>query len=174
MATTAGDSCSVGSGHTTTCTVTGNNLNIINITDPSEFAGKTIKIRSTGTNATLVINVAGTGDSLGGAGFTVFDNGATVLFNYYEANTLQLGSSAFTASLLAPRATVTGTSGNFDGTLIADNFTGRMEFHNTNLFAGNLPASVPEPASIVLTGAGLISISLLLRKHAVSRKTDRA
>ena len=174
MATTPGDSCTVAYGSTTTCTATGNNLNIINISDPTVFAGKTINIDSTGTNVTLVINVAGTSDSLGGAGFTAFNNGVTVLFNYYQASTLQLGSSAFTTSLLAPLASVSPTGGgNFDGTLIADNFNGAMEFHNGDVFTGDLPGSVPEPISILLSGTGLILISLLPRKRVLCPVTHK-
>jgi choice-of-anchor A domain-containing protein len=173
MATTAGDTCTVAFGVTTTCTVVGNGLNVINVADPSVFAGKTINVNSTGSNVTLVINVAGATDSLGGAGFNVFDNGVTVLLNYYQANTVQLGSSAFTASVLAPLATVSASGGgNFNGNLIANNFSGQLEFHNTDLFSGDLPAAVPEPRSFLLGGAGFIAIGLLMRKHGTGRAAN--
>lgn len=162
LATTAGDSCTLAYS-TTTCTAAANNLNIINVTDPTMFAGKTININSTGSNATLVINVAGSADSLGGAGFTVFNNGVTVLFNYYQASTLALGSSTF--SVLAPFASVTGSSGSFNGTLIAGSFSGPTEFESADLFSGNLPAQTPEPGSLVLAGAALTLIGLTRRKR---------
>jgi choice-of-anchor A domain-containing protein len=170
MATTPGDSCSVAYGVTTTCTAAGDNLNVINIANPSVFAGTTININATGNNVTLVINVTGARDTLGGAGFNVFDNGVTVLFNYYQANTLQLGGSAFTASLLAPYATVSASAGgNFNGTLIANNFTGQLEFHDTDVFDGDLPSTVPEPGSFVLVGAGFIAIGLFPRRQRGGR-----
>jgi hypothetical protein len=108
--------------------------------------------------------MAGTSDSLGGAGFTVFNNGVTVLFNYYQATQLTL-ASGITASVLAPLAAVSGSNGNFDGTLIGNSFTGNMEFHDSDLFSGNLSSVTPEPVSMALAGAGLAGLSLLLRKR---------
>jgi choice-of-anchor A domain-containing protein len=163
---TAVDSCTGLNTNTITCTASANNLNTIDISasDAAKFAGKSINIVSTGTNVTLLINMAGTSDSLGGAGFTVFNNGVTVLFNYYQATQLTL-ASGITASVLAPLAAVSGSNGNFDGTLIGNSFTGNMEFHDSDLFSGNLSSVTPEPVSMALAGAGLAGLSLLLRKR---------
>jgi choice-of-anchor A domain-containing protein len=118
----------------------------------------------------LVINVAGSIDSIGGAGFTVFGSGATVLFNYYQASALTLGSSAFTGSVLAPFANVTSSGGgNFNGNLIAGSFSGSIEFHNTDLFSGSLASQAPEPGSVMLAGAGLTLLGLILRKRVVRK-----
>jgi hypothetical protein len=71
--------------------------------------------------------------------------------------------------------TVSPTGGdNFNGTLIANSFIGQMEFHDTGLFAGDLPGSVLEPLSVVLAGTGLTLISPLPRKRGVRRRAGRA
>ena len=99
---TPGDSCKFDGYATTTCTAGSPGLNIIDILDPTILSGKSIVIKSTFGSATLVINVPGAGDKMGGAGFSAFNNGQTVLFNFYQASSLQFGSSSFTASVLAP------------------------------------------------------------------------
>jgi choice-of-anchor A domain-containing protein len=172
MTTTAGDSCVLLYG-TTTCTAAANNLNIINVTDPSVLATN-IQINLTGANATLVINVPDGSDFVDNGGFSVSGNGGAtggaVLFNYYQATSLTLGNASFQASLLAPLASVSATSGgNFDGTLVANNFTGQLQFDNTDPFTGDLGSPTPEPASTMLAGAGLILISLLSNTRAGSR-----
>ena len=168
MASTPGDACTVSSG-TVTCNASADGLNIINIADPSIFDGNSINITASGSNVTLVINVPGASDNFGGGSFTAFMNGATVLFNYYEATTVQLAGS-FNTSLLAPLATVSETtSGYFNGTFIANNYGGgQMEFHNT-LFSGKVPDSVPEPASVALIGAGLLLIGWRARRRLGDR-----
>jgi hypothetical protein len=40
-----------------------------------------------------------------------------------------------------------------------------MEFHDSDLFSGNLSSVTPEPVSMALAGAGLAGLSLLLRKR---------
>jgi choice-of-anchor A domain-containing protein len=175
MKTTAGDTCSL-LYSVVTCTANANNLNIIDVSaaQAAMFSGNSIDLVSTAANATLAINVAGASDAIGGAGFAAFGNGGTVLFNYYQATSLALGSSSFTTSLLAPDATVTATSGEFHGTLIADDFSGSIEFHDDNPFTGSFSGIAPEPISLLLTASGLIALWLLLRRRAAVRDTGRA
>jgi type VI secretion system secreted protein VgrG len=163
IATTPGDSCVLLFG-TTTCTASANNLNIIDVGSAAVFSGNSINLIATGSNVTLVINVPGTSDSLGGAGFTSFGNGVTVLFNYYQASSLALGASSFTSSVLAPFANVSAAGGSFNGTLVGDNFNGQIEFHNSDQFAGDL-TSAPEPTSAALAVVGLASIVAFMRKR---------
>src|SRR5206468_1825717 len=131
--------------------------------DFSSNYGITINISN--PNATVVINVGGTGQTYtGGSGFTV--NGGSyqnVIVNYYQATSLTLGTSGITASLLAPFADVSKavSGGFFDGNFIAKSFTAQgnsanEEFHS-NLFTGTLPqpTSTPEPGSLLLLAGGL-------------------
>lgn len=165
QATTGGDGCTFDGYATTTCKAVAPGLNIINVTDPAILNGKGIQIQSIYTNATLVINVSGTNDILGGSGFSAFDSGKTVMLNYYQAAALQLGSSGFTASLLAPFATVTANGGNFNGNFIANNFYGHTQFNSEDMFAGsfgnnvtNLDQPVPEPSALITVAAAMAGI----------------
>jgi len=129
------------------CTAAASGLNIINIgagTSQSANSGTAnsydignnygIQLNVTDPNATVVVNVAGSGQRFtSGAGFAVSGVSYThVLFNYYEAMSLVLGTSGVTASLLAPFADVNKlqSGGNFDGNFIAKSFYGGSELRH--------------------------------------------
>lgn len=95
-----------------------------------------------------------------------------VLFNCYEATTLQLASVAVRGSILAPWADVHNPSGVIWGTIIAASWHGLMQ-QNHVPFDGEdeseeevpsvipepeqpvVPSAVPEPGTVVLFGLGL-------------------
>jgi choice-of-anchor A domain-containing protein len=163
---------------TTTCTASQQGLNIIDVSDPTLLGqNRTVDI-NVAAGASVVINVAGVGTSsapvyLTNYGIYVNGSGASgdattaaahnVLFNYYQAANLDI--SGVVGSLLAPNAKVLGGSGQVDGTLIASSFNGAEEFHNIG-FEGTLPASAPEPMSLVLIGGGLLGIGLIRTARA--------
>jgi len=171
MSGTPGDSC-VLLASTVTCNAAADGLNIINVADPSIFDGNSINITATGSNVTLVINVPGTNDTFGGGGFTAFLNGTTLLFNYYQATNLQLGDTGYTASLLAPLATVYGDNGGqFNGTFVAASYGGgQIEFHNTDTFTPQFTLN-PEPNSTSLVALG--GVLMLGAGMLVARKRRR-
>jgi choice-of-anchor A domain-containing protein len=173
QAATGSDSCSNYYG-TITCTAGNSGLNVIDVPagagqsgtggtvnsyDLGHNYGIVIDITTSDPNVTLVINVMGTSAYLGGAGFTVNGNFQKVLFNFPQAQTLVLGSSAITASVLAPLAAVTAGGGNLDGNFIALSMTqGTTEFHD-DLFTGVLPqppSATPEPLTGAMIGGGLL------------------
>lgn len=111
------------------------------------------------TGSTVLINIAGTaldfrylsidfvnlnGD---GSGAT---NKQNVLFNFYEATSLNITGIGVKGSVLAPLADVSFTNGHIDGTIVAKSLTGNGELHDYK-FQGTLP--VPEPTSVMLLGA---------------------
>jgi choice-of-anchor A domain-containing protein len=173
MASTRGDSCTNSYG-TITCNATAAGLNIINIPagNSAGGTGKTVTSYDLGVGhnygivinvadsaTAVVVNVGGKSDSLGGAGWKIQGDSHKVIFNYSDATSLSLGSSAYAASVLAPDAAVTGSGGDFDGNLIAKSFTGFTEFHTTSLFFADLPlpsddTNTPEPATWILMPAG--------------------
>lgn len=168
QATSAGDTCTYDTFSKTTCKAVLPGLNIINVSDPGILNGKEIVINSIFAGATVILNVAGTNDTFGGSGFSAFNSGTTVLFNYYQATGLQLGSSGFTASLLAPYAAVNAPSGNFNGNFIASSFSGGIQFNSTDMFTGSLaglPSPTPEPATMLLIGTALIALSRCAAKY---------
>jgi len=111
--------------------------------------------------ATMVINVSGTGFTIPNTGFDL-TGGLTVdhlLFNFYEATSLTIQSSA-RGTFLAPLATISTSPGSFNGNLIAASLTGGIETHifdNGNgpptLFDGELRPPVPEPSFLAMMTA---------------------
>ncbi len=135
------------------------------------------------TGSTLVINVSGTSSSIPNIGMTV--NGGSVtgdattsaarnlLFNFYQANSLVFNGSLI-GSVLAPQATVTAPANlQLDGQLVANKYIGKgtvsnpggdIEFHNFQ-FNGNIPSSIPEPGTWLLSGAGIAALGWMKRRR---------
>jgi choice-of-anchor A domain-containing protein len=90
-----------------------------------------------------------------------------VVFNFYDATSLSVGN--WEGAILAPKASLTNPSGAIEGFVFVDSFLGNGEIHNFG-FTGRLPGpsgKVPEPAPILLLGAGLIGL-LGLRRRALA------
>lgn len=151
----------------------GPGVNYFNLT-AAQFATATLDIEVP-TGATVIINVAGTSDTLGNA---IFVNGVQthgdsslnedILFNFASATSVDL-SNALDASVLAPYALLTDNNGQIDGTFIAAqiDITGNGEAHNVE-FTGMLPdppAPVPEPGTLALMGTGLLSLAGALNRR---------
>lgn len=126
----------------------------------------------------IVINVSGTTiDWINNAGNMVGDFTsdywqAHIVWNFYEATSINLGSHQFNGTILAPNATVT-SSNNIDGAVIANNLSTTGEVHlpsssSANSYAGYRAQAVPEPGSALLVAvAGVI---LLTRRRSNLRR----
>lgn len=116
---------------------TNTELNVFSITAAQLRVG-TIKI-AVPKNSSVVVNVSGTDVLWNGAGFTLPDGascrGGTsdwchrIMWNFYEAKTLELGGIGVQGSVTAPYAKISGGGGNIDGQLIAAELTGGIEYH---------------------------------------------
>ncbi len=126
--------------------------------------------------STVLVNITGSADAFRNMAIQFQDlnndhtglaNRQNVIYNFYEATTLELGGISVQGSILAPKATVNFGNGNVEGNLIAGNLIGSGEAHNY-LFTGDLPAPtpVPEPASAILSLAGCAMLALRRRRHA--------
>lgn len=125
------------------------------------------------TDATLVFNVSGTSVEMGGFGMGDFMNllgesWDNVLFNFYEAEELDLYNIGIYGSILAPMADITTGYGQINGTVVANSWTGPMQLNNSP-FDGDLPAPVPEPATMLLLGSGLVGLTGFRRKFRVDQ-----
>lgn len=120
------------------------------------------------SNATILVNVSGTSASASNFGFNLGSaNRQRILFNFDEANAVNLANIGWEGSVLAPKATVTANNGQFNGNLIAKNMNGSMEFHNTG-YNGVLPSgatSVPEGGAGLFYLLGLPVIGLLVLRQ---------
>ncbi|HTJ62303.1 MAG TPA: collagen-binding domain-containing protein [Alphaproteobacteria bacterium] len=168
------------SGGTLTITLTQNGVNVI---DLSMLNGSTINginiVTANGVTPTgLILNVAGDNLTFNGGTFNLGSlTNQSVLFNFSDATNLNLTSLAFEGSLLAPLATVNFTSGNIDGTLIANNYYGNGELHEVPLnmtlpaytpTGGGTIVATPEPGSLALFAGGLMILAVARRRRMIS------
>ena len=130
------------------------------------------------SGATVILNVAGTPDSLGGGisinGVQPSQTGAAaadVPVHFAGAASASLDGQ-FTASLLASLASMTGNPP-VHGTIIVHAIADNGVVRNAE-FTGDLPspptAVTPEPGSLLLLGSGTMGIACLaLRKRSMGR-----
>ncbi len=116
------------------------------------------------TGSTVVINVAGDLINFQNLGLSIKGTDKSmVLYNFYEATSLNLAGLTVLGSILAPDAAVKFSNGTVQGTLISDSLSGSGTFEYS-AFKGSLPASVPEPTGVTLIGiAG--ALALLRRRR---------
>ncbi len=161
-------------GHSTSTYNAGNNTVTINaVPNASGTAVLSVATSLFHPNSTVTVNLNGatsvfidtTIDTCIGAnctftfGSSINFNSPTsyadqVVWNFINATTLNFGS-LFGGTVLAPLASIANTN-QIDGTVIAANFTGGGELHSY-AFTGTLPStSVPEPASALVLGSGVM------------------
>jgi choice-of-anchor A domain-containing protein len=115
-----------------------NTLNIFNVhgSDLAVAVGLSIQVPA---GSTALINVDGASDQMENFGFqlTGVANGQMIL-NFSQATTLKISGIGVPGTVMAPRAAVTFSNGNVNGTLIAASMSGGGQF-NQFLFTGCLP-----------------------------------
>lgn len=135
-----------------------------------------------GDASTVIINVAGSEINVGGGvnlteGFGFYPDGSNIgarniLWNFFEAVSIDFGNTGMVGSVLAPWAKVSGGN-NFDGTLVAQSYTGGREFHDFSFIPPT--TSVNEPPLWLLALLGLALIGTARRfAPAPTRQGDEA
>ena len=105
-------------------------LNVFALSAATLTQARTIQF-ATPSGASVLVNVRGDRVSVTNAQISL-GNAArgAVLWNFAEAQALELKSVSFQGSALAPLAVATVNFGNFEGTLVARSVVGTMEFHD--------------------------------------------
>jgi len=145
-------------------------LAVFDVSAADIFAQNTSLRLNSNAAETVIINVSGTDISVAGGvnlvdGFRHDNIGASnILWNFYEATTIDFNNLAMFGSVLAPTANITGGAV-FDGAVAANSYTGAREFHR---FLFEPPVTdVPEPSTFLLLLSGL---GLLATRRAVIRQ----
>lgn len=155
-------------------TVTGSGLKVLNWSEAMFEGNQNQQLQITmPSDATLVINVAGT-DIDFNRNFNRFSGDNRVLFNFYEATTVDIGRQ-FSGSILGVFADITGgNAGNIDGSVVGKSVTQNAngEIHN-NYFQGDLSSlsttvpAVPEPSTwaMLILGFGVVGAMMRTRNR---------
>lgn len=153
---------------------TGNdaNLNVFSITGSQLTNSHGISI-SVDPKSQVLINVSGNYADWKSMGINL--NGLSaenVLFNFYEATNLDIKWISVNGSVLAPKANVKFDDGQMNGILVAANFKGSGELHNTGYKGGLLTPpqtpitpGVPEPATWAMMLLGFAVVGAAMRKR---------
>ena len=124
---------------------------------------------NTPPGATVLVNIDGSVSAMQNFGFffplpeEAYDWDPYILYNFFQATSLDFGKIEIHGSVLAPFAEVEFSDGHIEGQLIAMSLTGTGEAHD-ELFIGQ----IPEAATLLLLGAGFIGIALGRRRMGIS------
>ncbi|MBX3389091.1 MAG: choice-of-anchor A family protein [Phycisphaeraceae bacterium] len=127
---------------------------VFNVNGNSLFQNSLVQQMDIAMNgaSTVIINVAGTNITYNGGnmlgGFNI-PNASKIIWNFYEATTLNIDRHFFGA-ILAPKATMSNSTA-IEGSVFTDTFNQNGEVHLPN-FSGNIPA----PGALALGGFGLL------------------
>lgn len=137
-------------------------------------------------DATLILNISGAHVKFSGGFPNVLSN-YNVLYNFFEATTLEFSNIGIYGSVLAPWATVEGGSGQINGNVVVAAWNSGIQVNANRYFedaelpgytppaAGqplaDEPNQIPEPGSMVLVAAALAALVWQRRSPRASRRT---
>jgi len=151
----------LGSGNTLTITATSSGLNVVDLTGATLTRSQTIDINAP-TGSTVLLNVSGaSGTFQNGQVFETGVTGAAVLYNFFQATSVNLSTKDPMGTVLAPLAGVIGSNGQMHGQLIADSYGGSAlndgtdttQFDNLQ-FTGVIPTPLPASTWLLISALG--------------------
>jgi choice-of-anchor A domain-containing protein len=142
-----------------------NDLHIFNL-DASDMLFNDYLLSAVDQGDMVIFNIAGSDIStswgnFGGSDSSLVDMSENILFNFYEAETLNINAALY-GSILAPKASVQAPHGVIWGQVIADSWHGNTQI-NDNSFAGHSSNSavtvpVPEPTTLAIFFLGVMCL----------------
>ncbi len=141
----------------------------------ADLAGSTnLAISGVQAGAEIIVNVSGSSASWSGGLDSFFEQNRTnVIFNFFEAETLSLGSIGVQGSILAVNADISASWGVVWGQVVAESWNGPMQANNVSYggtvpgFTPNPTTEVPAPAAAGMMIVGLFAFAGLRRRRAV-------
>lgn len=148
---------------------TGKALNVFNVSGAMLGSANGLTINAD-PNATVLINIDGTADQMQNFGINI--NGTDkqhVLYNFYQASSLNLSGIGVEGTILAPSAATNFSNGHINGSLLVNSLSGGGEGHDY-LFKGSI-SPTPEAStvlSMVLLLAGGLFFGARKRKSGAT------
>jgi choice-of-anchor A domain-containing protein len=155
-----------------TLTGTSTTLNVFNLT-ASEWTTSSRYI-DVPVDSTVIINISGTTVTTGTGGNVFFGNSEqqldasnyrdNVIYNLYEATTVESSHLSWEGSVFAADATLTTSGGSINGQAFFDNVNqeNSFEFHNFSVLAENAPVPEPSQAAALL---GAVALAMAVRRR---------
>lgn len=107
-------------------------LNVFNLTTAQLASANYLNINAP-SGSTVIVNVSGTSAQFHDFAINISGTDKShVLFNFFQATTVQISGISVQGSVLAPLADVFFNNGNIEGVLVANNVSGTGEMHLVN------------------------------------------
>jgi choice-of-anchor A domain-containing protein/MYXO-CTERM domain-containing protein len=146
------------------------NTQVFNITAAQLSAATNIVVSGISDGTDVIVNVSGTSASWTNSGMDQFfeRNRETVLFNFFEADSLHLGGIGVQGSILAAGADITSDYGVVWGQVVGASWSGHVQINDVT-YEGPFPepptpdTPTPAPASLGLFLLGLFAARRMRR-----------
>lgn len=128
-----------------------NNTQIFNVAGNDLLGINSLSLSNMLAGQSVIFNVSGSVSGFNAAGLNT--QGYNVLFNFDQATQLAFNGVGVFGSVLAPYATVTGTSGQINGNVFVNNWLAGIQVNHSGIFTGatvDVTSAVPEPGTLAL------------------------
>jgi len=127
------------------------NLQVFNLDGPTLLSSHTLGMECVPSEATIVFNVSGTAPGLQNMGLAHLQPSANkIIWNFYEAESVQFSSIGVEGSVLAPNADLNTPWGYVNGTVMVNSWAGNMELHHVP-FEGDITSLLSSEAPVIIT-----------------------
>tara|TARA_B110000467_G_scaffold20786_3_gene18293 strand:- start:372 stop:1367 length:996 start_codon:yes stop_codon:yes gene_type:complete len=151
-----------------------NDLHVLNL-DASDMLFSNYFLSEIDQNDTVILNISGTDittstGNFGGSDDSLKNMSDNVIFNFFEAETLNINAALY-GSILAPQADIKTGNGVIWGQVIANSWQGNAQINDNPLASNssNAPVTsnvtVPEPSSLAILALALFALFVFRRQQ---------